>query len=367
MDRRTLLPSLLALPCLCLAACSEDPTGTPSDDAPQTAASAPIDAARTGPTQVRWTIATNDGPDTPTGEAIARLTVLLHETSGGTMLLVPAWEAAGNPDDWDQAVARTVIRGDHQLGFVPARAFDALDVSSLQALQTPFLLTSTKRVGVVVESPVVDELMEGLDDIGLTGLALYPEDVRRLFSYGDPLTTPALMSDAVVRAPYSRMTDAVLARVGATTTDVQSHAWDAAVASGELSGVESSFAGVLSTGTAARLTTAANQPLFPKVNVLFVNREDFEGLEEDHRKALRRAAFQLQKEARDWPDESEDARAFCAAGGRVIEATVDDVRALRGALVAVDPPADPDSTRRLADEIAELVVDLPRTYGVGTC
>ena len=47
---------------------------------------------------------------------------------------------------WDQYTARAVADGDYDLGLVPSRAFDALGVDSLRALNTPFLIQSEAAV-----------------------------------------------------------------------------------------------------------------------------------------------------------------------------------------------------------------------------
>ena len=44
--------------------------------------------------------------------------------------------------DWDQVVAPAIADGTYDLGLVPSRAWDVLGVTSLRALNTPFLVTS---------------------------------------------------------------------------------------------------------------------------------------------------------------------------------------------------------------------------------
>lgn len=313
-------------------------------------------------------IATNEGPDTPSGAAVVAFADAVDDLSDGALRVEPAWEAAGAaPDDWDQAVAETVMSGDNQLGYIPARAFDALGVHTLQALQTPFLLTTTERVNTALRSSLANDLMEGLDDIGLTGLQLFPEDLRRIFSYGQPMVHPRDLTGRTIRAPRSDMTAAVLASVGADVADPSGDAWDAAVASGELHGVESSLAWMAGLGPDhAPVVTAGNIALFPKVNVLVVHRETFERLDDGQRALVRQAAADAAGSPGVAVDEGEAADAFCAIGGRIVQASPDDVSALRAAMARSSAPHDASRTQSLARALDQLVGDLPDSEVV-TC
>lgn len=353
MSPRTIRPVVAAALLLGLVACSDD--------------AEPAQAAPKEPVTLR--IATNDGPDTPTGRAIASYARNVDDLSDGKLRVVPVWEAAGpDPDDWDQAVARTVADGTNQLGYIPTRAFDALEVATLQPLQTPFLLTTQERVRTVVESSLADELMEGLDAVGLTGLGLFPEDLRRVFSYGDPMTRPGDLQGRTVRAPRSEMTAAVLRSVGAETVDTSGDAWAAAVEKGEIHAVESSLPFLADLGPEQTPTvTAGNLVLFPKVNVLVANREAFDGLDGDHRSLLRKAAQVTAADPELAMDEKAAAEAFCGIGGRVVAADERDLAAMRSAMSRAEPPLEPRATRALTDQIAELVADLPAVETVPPC
>ena len=352
---RTTLAGVVALGLLAVG-CTE--AGTASDT--------PAEPASQDPIYLR--IATNEGPDTPSGATIIAFARTVYVLSDGTMRIVPVWEAAGNPPDkWDQAVAETVIGGDNHLGYIPARAFDVLGVHTLQALQTPFLLTTIERTEAVVHSPLADDLMEGLDDIGLTGLQLFPEDLRRIFAYGQPMTRPEDLTGRTIRAPHSGMTAAAFAVVGADVADTSGDAWETAVAGGDLHGVESSLAGMASLDPDhAPVTTAGNVVLFPKINVLVVNRDQFEQLDEEQRALLRQAATVTAEQAAATVSEADAADAFCSDGGRIIQASPDDASALRAAMSRTAAPQEPARTRALAQAIDKLVADLPDTETV-TC
>jgi hypothetical protein len=63
---------------------------------------------------------------------------------------------------------------------IPARAWDTEGVTSLRALHAPFLVTSDELVAEIVDGELADELLAGLEDVGVTGLALLPEGLRHL-------------------------------------------------------------------------------------------------------------------------------------------------------------------------------------------
>ena len=84
------------------------------------------------------------------------------------------WKAAGMARAWDQRVARKVIAGDLDMGMIPARAWDTEGVTSMRALHAPFLVTSDELAREVVTDDLADEMLAGLDELGLVGLALIP-------------------------------------------------------------------------------------------------------------------------------------------------------------------------------------------------
>ena len=95
--------------------------------------------------------------------------------------------------------------GAFQMAVVPARAWSAAGVTSLKALQAPFLFDSDEHVAAAVEDPAITtDLLSGFDGSGVTGLALFPESLRHLFSFGEPMLGPADVKGRTIRAISSR-------------------------------------------------------------------------------------------------------------------------------------------------------------------
>ena len=106
------------------------------------------------------------------------------------------------------------------MGLIPARAWDTEGVTTLRALNTPFLVTTDALVNEIVsDEDLAGELMSGLDAAGVVGLALVPEGLRHPFAFGDPLLGPDDYQGAVMRAPTSATTAAMFEALGATIND----------------------------------------------------------------------------------------------------------------------------------------------------
>ncbi|MDQ0863719.1 TRAP-type C4-dicarboxylate transport system substrate-binding protein [Arthrobacter globiformis] len=257
-------------------------------------------------------------------------------------------------DDWDQAVARGVVAGDFDMGLVPARAWDTEGVDSFAALHAPFLVTSKTLLSKVAEPAIADEMLAGLDKVGVSGLALFPEGTRLLFSFGKPVLKPADLSGKTVRAPRSETTYALLHALGATPDDLVGERFPEGIADGKVVAAESSFVGAGS--LPAPTTVAANLVLYSKLNSLVANANVFQGLSESQRQSLKDAAAA----ARTWASEAmtstaDDAAEFCLNGGTVTRATNADIAAFKAAGAAVynKLEVDPDTKARIA-KIREL-------------
>jgi TRAP-type C4-dicarboxylate transport system substrate-binding protein len=88
---------------------------------------------------------------------------------------------------WDQRVAQMVSDGDLDMGMIPARAWDTEGVTTLQALQAPFLITSDESLDEIVQSDLQKRLLAGLDAADVVGLALVPEGLRHPAGFDGPL------------------------------------------------------------------------------------------------------------------------------------------------------------------------------------
>jgi TRAP-type C4-dicarboxylate transport system substrate-binding protein len=294
-------------------------------------------------------IGTDEKVALPAADAIREFARQADERSDGQIRITPVWQAAGeNADDWDQAVANMVIDGDLDMGMIPSRAWDTEGVTSLRALNAPFLVTSDEQLGEVVsDDNLAGDMMAGLDDVGVHGLALVPEGLRHPFGFGEPLIEPADYAGATIRVPRSDTTYALFTALGAHPDDL-GPTWGDDALSGAVAGAETSFVGALDMVPSI---ATANVTLFPKVESLVVNADVFAGLTDEQQTTLRDAA----EATRDWavaetPDEHGDAQWFCQLGGQVVWADEADVDALERATAPVyaDLEADPGTRSMIA-------------------
>ena len=113
-----------------------------------------------------------------------------------------------------------MVAGDLDMGLIPARAWDTEGVTSLRALQAPFLLTSNDLVGQVVKADMANKGSLGSTRMESLGLALVPESLREVFSFGKPFLSPSDVKGTTVRTPTSDMSSQVFKALGATTNDL---------------------------------------------------------------------------------------------------------------------------------------------------
>ncbi len=265
------------------------------------------------------------------------------ELSDGMLRIEPVWRAAGDGLDWDQRVARLVVGGELDMGMIPSRAWDTEGVDSLRALNAPFLITTEGLLAQVLSGPLATDMLAGLDEAGVVGVALFPEGLRHPFGFNGPLRGPDDYAGETIRSPTSKTAAAVFAALGATAEDEPPSPTDQA-------GMESSYS-VETQGTAT-----GNVSFYPKANALVVNDEVFAGLDDGQRGILRKAAAQT----RDWaietiPDDAEAANAYCDNGGAVVMASAADVAALEQATAPVTAELEHDpETKRIIDRIRAL-------------
>jgi Bacterial extracellular solute-binding protein, family 7 len=203
-------------------------------------------------------------------------------------------------------------------------------------------------------------MLAGLDAVGITGLALLPEGLRHVFSFGDPLLTPGDFEGITVRAPTSDTTYALFEALGATPDDLggPGDRFGVGVADGSVAAAESSFA--FAGGLPAAATAAGNVTLYPKVNVVVANSAALDGLDETEQEVLRDAAIAT----RDWAitnnrDDADYAPEFCANGGTIVLASDEEVAGLVEATGPVYSELEADAAtaamitriRALAEEV----------------
>jgi TRAP-type C4-dicarboxylate transport system substrate-binding protein len=295
-------------------------------------------------------------PDAPAARFFASRVATL---SGGSLRVRVVFDAAGQQTSGpEERVARMVRDGDFDLGWIAARAWDRRGVTSLQALQAPFLVTSQALLARIATGPLASRMLAGLDDQGYVGLALVPDRLRHPLGVRHPLASPQDFAGARVRVIPSRASDALMQALGATPVHVSNEDVHTAMLHREIDGSETALGA--SSGGGRYLTT--NVTLFAKALTLFADRSAYERLDDDQRSVIRRAAEQtVARVATHPPPETALVRRFCEAG-RVVLATKADTAALQRAAARVYTQLERDvQTKALIAGIRELKAQTPAT------
>lgn len=313
-------------------------------------------AVKPGAKPLIMTIGTDDKPGVPAAAEIQEFAQEVHTLSNGAITIKPTWHAAGDVANWDQAVAGMVVDGKLDLGLIPSRTWGDLGATSLEVINTPFLVQSDALVNAVLSGSVATELMAGLPAAGVVGIGMLPEGLRHPFGYSGVLTGPASYGTHVVRAATSGQTKDMFAAWGATTNDNEPSA-------SEHVGGESSFL-LNPDGTAT-----GNVTFYPKVNVLVAAKATWAKLSEQQRDTLTKAAKgTLVWAGANVPTESAAAKAFCAQGGKIAAATPADIQALERATTPVAAKiAALAGNASIVAKITALRDELPAPKPVTSC
>ncbi|HEX5827767.1 MAG TPA: hypothetical protein VFY23_09625 [Candidatus Limnocylindrales bacterium] len=296
----------------------------------------------------------------PSASAVDVFVRQVAATSGGNITVEPTFDAGRSTEKgFEVGVAELVQRGEADLAVVAARAWDLAGVTSLQALQAPYLIDSDALALAVAQGDAARRSLAGMGH-GVVGLTMWPEGLRHLFSFpGCPrdFRTPAGVEGATILWTPSGLTRELMDSLGAVGYVEDDRHLDAVAC--KLQGQETGFDQLR--GMAMRDAVGiGNVTLFPKYQVLVANQASFEHLGDGQRAVLldSAAAVQAQMIARHRTDAALGV-AWCAQGGSVDVAADEQ----RQAFVAA---ADPIYARLEADPLtSQLIADI-RTLKAAT-
>jgi TRAP-type C4-dicarboxylate transport system substrate-binding protein len=287
--------------------------GSPSAEPPSAG------AATVDPLTLHFAVA--DERDRPSQDAVDDFVEQVALLSDGSIIIEPAFDAGGDAPG-------LVMRGAADLALVASREWDLVGVTSLQALQAPFLITDDALAEAVAQSSIASQAMEGLAEVGVVGLAMWPEDLRHPFSFvrNKPLLSPTHFEGKTILVQASAITLALVEALGATPYSGTGDERRAAVDEGRLHGAESGL--LQGASLPGKPTATGNVTFYPKFQVLVANRSALDGLSDAQLEILRAAASETQRVAIEThPKEVDAAAAWCAAGGTVVLASDDQVAA----------------------------------------
>ncbi len=283
----------------------------------------PDSGAKVGgkPGPIAITVADSQPAGKPSNLPLAEFKRQVETLSGGSMTVTVLTSAvdAVTPGS-DAAVIDRVKQGTFPMAVVPARAWSDAGVPSLKALQAPFLFESDEHVAAAVDdADITKDLFSGFEGSGVTGLTLFPESLRHLFSFGEPMLSPADVKGRTIRAISSLETTAIIEALGGTAVDPIGDAYQQGVDDGTIQGTDSGF--TLATGgkPSSTATATGNVALYAKVMTLVINSGLWAGLDDAQRAIITKAS----DATRAWAiaNQVTDAAAaagFCTDGGTVV-------------------------------------------------
>jgi TRAP-type C4-dicarboxylate transport system substrate-binding protein len=312
-------------------------------------------------------LASPDSPGSPGSRQIGYFAEQVESLSDGRIRVEVAWDIGRGDRSWDQVTAQQVIEGESELGLVPARSWDVLGVTTLQALQAPFVITSDAALDAVVSDPVADEMLAGLDELGVTGLGLFPEGLRHPAGYAGPLLELDDFAGLGIRTPRSDLSWEVIEALGAEPLDLSTDDEAALYDSGDLGGAETSAAYLPSLHRRGVMT--ANITPYAKADVLVANSAVLAALTDDQRSVLNQASeATLEHTVQTRNSDAEDLAAVCEQGLDIVFATDEERAAMTAATRPVRDRLAADATSGpLFERITEIAETAAPPEAVASC
>jgi TRAP-type C4-dicarboxylate transport system substrate-binding protein len=299
-----------------------------------------------------------EGSDAPYADEVKEFAKAVTKLSNGSINIDIVWNAAApTAGESETKLAHMVTDGKIDMAVVPTRVWDQLKVTSMQALQAPFLVDNFGLLNAIVSSDLAGEMLSGLNAVGVKGMAIWPDSLRHPIGLTKPLLTVADFKGSRLRVPPSEASYSLAAALGATTVDPKD--WLTAASTGQLDGAESAFVWANDLGIAGTLT--ANITFYPKANAIVANDKIFEALSSEQQKILQEAATEtaayVVKTNR---SEHDLAPEYCKVGGSVALASDSDIADLKKQAAPVLAELEQNAgTKRLVDEISTLKAKTP--------
>jgi TRAP-type C4-dicarboxylate transport system substrate-binding protein len=238
----------------------------------------------------------------------------------------------GDPG-YESGAIRDVQDGTVDGAAVGARVLDRLGVTSFQAMLAPLLIDSYELQARVFADGIPQEMLKGVDSLGVVGLGVIPVGMRRVLGVDTSFTNVdafrkkkiATQDSAVVEASYKALGASPEATAGGVSLD----GFDG------IEAVVPTMASVHYEQKAHYL--AANVNLWPRPWVFLIDKKVYEALTAEQRSALTEAAGpiasqQLQQAA---PADDEAMKVLCAADVKISTASESELRALEAAVAPV--------------------------------
>lgn len=261
----------------------------------------------------------------------------VEKLSGGKLRIEVVDDWGEGASDAEQQVVRDVSAGEIDLGWVGTRVFDTLNVESFQALTAPMLVDSYALENALIESGITEEMMQGLDALGVAGLGVLPDGLRKPVGVTAPLLGPADWRGIPFGTLMSNGQADAIQALGATPVQVNRTEREEGLADGTIEGFETSIWIHEHNPALAPLApyVTANVTLWPQMDVLLGNPTRLEALTAEQRTWLQAAARDAAGSTSLADTDAEALADSCVAGARFADASEADLAALEAAFAPV--------------------------------
>jgi len=275
--------------------------------------------------------------DLQTAPVIEHFVSQVKERSGGNVRVQVASTWGDYADDAEQQVVRAVAAGKADLGWAGARVLDTMGVTSFQALQAPMLIDSYALQQAVLASDMPGQMLQGLTKVGVHGLGVLPDGLRKPIAVKHPLLGVGDWRGITFGTLKSAGQAQAIRSLGATPMEVFRRSRNEALLDGRLQGLEMDLFVYEHSGPVQPAPyVTANVNLWPQMDVLLANPDRLGRLTGQQRGWLQQAAQDAAGRVSAFADR--DAWSFknaCQSGARFANASQADLAALRNAFAPV--------------------------------
>lgn len=273
----------------------------------------------------------------------------------------------GTGAGYEKATVADVASGKVDAGWVGARAFDQLGVTSFDPLLAPMLIDSQTLQGKVFEAGIPEQMIGGISKLGVHGVGMLPGPMRVMLSKGRPLTTPGAFRGLIVGSADSVLAKQTYAALGATMKPVPSFAdiSDLDALEAHMSYIEGAHF-----EEKGGKSVVGNLDLWPRILVLFVGDHAWGKLSQHQQQVLTHAAHTVLPSAVRAARRADTGGATneCAVGLKMPQATTAQLSAFR---IAFQPVYDEISTvardKDWLDRIEKIKSQLRQGPDAATC
>lgn len=284
------------------------------------------------------------------------------QLSDGNIQIEVVYEVGDFAPDADQKVVRGVASSEFDLGFTSTVGYEALGAENFIALSAPMLIDSYALEDAVIESGLTDQMLPGLEDIGVTGLGVLGGALRKPVTVDGPLLGPADWRGITFGTANSDGQAEAIRALAATPMAVVGDSRDRALKKGSIDGFESSLHAYRLNGQEeAAPYVAANVNLWPQTLAVVSNPDAIARLSDLQRGWLDQAMDDAAERSTALVNtDASSLEGSCDAGARFALASDADLAALHEAFAQVYETLQQDpATQGFIEQIQDLKRSTP--------